>query len=248
MKIISSNADYFLGFDGSFLKYLLYSRRAVRANGNSEIDDMEELKEIVKEEEPDLVTLQEVDQGSIRTNTEGHIDRFAQELERDGIKYQYRVDNKYGPDNLFSKLPIMKHMSNAVLYRSGEVKDLYFSSGTKQLFHESVIDGISVFSVHLPVLKHTRKKQIRELADVASKRDKVIVCGDFNNYWGIGELEYLQKHAGLEVHDPGPTNPSHRPSRHLDMFLTSGNLDVNRSKVIESTFSDHRPVMLEVNS
>lgn len=140
----------------------------------------------------------------------------------------------------------MKHMSNAVLFREGEVRKHYIGPGTKQLVHETVIDGISVFSMHLPTIRYFRRKQLEKLEELVSSREKAVLCGDFNTYWGFGEVEDLIENAGMKLHNPGPTNPSHRPSRNLDYFLISEELEVEECRVLETTFSDHRPVVLEV--
>ncbi|MFB6241756.1 MAG: hypothetical protein ABEJ36_03040 [Candidatus Nanosalina sp.] len=94
MKILSSNADYFLGFDGSFLRYLIYARRAVRNNGSSEEEEMQEFAEIIEDESPEVVAALEVDQGSLRTHTSGQVEEVARKLESRGLKYSYSVDNK----------------------------------------------------------------------------------------------------------------------------------------------------------
>lgn len=246
MKILSSNADYFLGYDGSFLRYLLYARRAVRNNSRSEEEEMQEFAEIIEDEDPDVVAALEVDQGSLRTHTSGQVEKLAGKLESRSKDYRYSVDNKYGPEKMFSRMPIMKHMSNAVFYREGDVRKHYVGPGTKQLVHETVIDDVSIFSMHLPTIKHFRRKQLEKIKDLALEREKAVLCGDFNTYWGFGEVKELKKEANLELHDPGPTNPSHRPSRNLDYFLVSNDLEVKDCRVIDTTFSDHRPVVLEV--
>jgi endonuclease/exonuclease/phosphatase family metal-dependent hydrolase len=137
-------------------------------------------------------------------------------------------------------------MSNAVFRKKGETAKHYIEPGNKQLVHETTVNDISVFSVHLPTVRHFRRRQLKNLIKLASKREKTVICGDFNTYWGTKELKNLLKETDLVLKDPGPTNPSHRPSRHLDYFLTSEELDVKKCETIESTFSDHRPVTIEV--
>jgi endonuclease/exonuclease/phosphatase family metal-dependent hydrolase len=83
------------------------------------------------------------------------------------------------------------------------------------------------------------------------QRERVVVCGDFNAYNGLEELEMLAAECGLDLHNPGETVPP-RPldgvvteTRTLDLFLTSPEIEVTRCDVIPVQISDHRPIVLE---
>ena len=82
-------------------------------------------------------------------------------------------------------------------------------------------------------------------------RERIVVCGDFNAYDGLEEVEETLGAAGLVLHDPGETVPP-RPldgivteTRTLDLFLTSPDVAVTRCAVIPVQVSDHRPIVLE---
>lgn len=203
--------------------------------------------ELIGEEEPDVACLLEVDQGSMRTETTGQTERLAQILEQNGHRYRARSDPKYGPDKLIGHLPIFRYMANGVLWNGdAAITPHYLPPGTKQLVHRIRMDDLTIYALHLPMIRHFRRKQLDGLADLIQGEENVVVCGDFNTYWGRRELTPFLERTGLEIHTPGKTSPTARPMLTLDLFLASPSLDVARCDTLDVHVSDHLPAVMEV--
>jgi endonuclease/exonuclease/phosphatase family metal-dependent hydrolase len=105
-------------------------------------------------------------------------------------------------------------------------------------------DGLSLFVVHLAMSGRGRRRQLTELVELVGRRERAIVCGDFNAYDGLAELETLTDATGLVVQNPGETVPR-RPldtlvtdTLTLDLFLTSPGLTVTRCDVLDVQVSE----------
>lgn len=247
MKVFSQNVNYFLGFNGKLTDYLSKPNRAILANRRKEEDLIDTFSDSLKQHKPDVVFLAEVDQGSMRTRTGGHVSEILEKFSVDGMNYQADIHNKYGPNRLYSRLPLLKHMSNAVIYREGlEVKIHYIGPASKQLVYEVVDENdISYFFVHLSLIRHFRRKQIQNLCGIIEKREKAVVAGDFNNYWGMKELQPF-KDLNMEVKSPGESlYNAFLPYRQLDFFIHSPEIDVQRCELLNLEISDHLPVFME---
>jgi endonuclease/exonuclease/phosphatase family metal-dependent hydrolase len=248
MKLVSFNANYFLGFDGSLRDYLRHAPRGVRANRAAEQAAIDRFTALVDTHEPDVIALLEVDSGSWRTRTDGQPRLITDRCNANGHDYTVRTDNKYG-DSLLARLPILHGMSNSVLWTGdGRVTRHRLSPGTKRLVHELQLPaGLSIFIVHLPLLRHHRKQHLQRLADLVRDREQVVICGDFNNYYGVRELRQLMDAAGLELHQPGETLPNAvLPYRSVDLVLASPSVDISGCTTLETDISDHLPVMTTI--
>jgi DNA polymerase elongation subunit (family B) len=71
VKVLSANAGYLLDYDGSLSDYALRPHRAMVGSESAERRAIERLVSVIADERPDVVCLLEVDQGSVRTMTDG---------------------------------------------------------------------------------------------------------------------------------------------------------------------------------
>jgi len=254
MKILSANAGYLLDYDGSLSEYVLKPHRAVVGSDSAEERATEQLVEVIADERPDVVALLEVDQGSVRTMTDGQVSQVADLLSGYGLDYRARADTKYGDENLLGRMPVLEHLSNGLLVRAeldATIQAHYLDTGPKRLVTEVQVGDLSVFAVHLAMSGRGRRRQLDEIAAIVAERDRVVVCGDFNAYDGLEEVHSALEATGLVLHNPGETVPK-RPldrivtdTRTLDFFLMSPDITVTRCEVIPVQISDHRPVVLE---
>lgn len=196
-------------------------------------------QEIVEHHDPDAVLLQEVDRGSIRSGFISQPEKLCEDLEN----FSHSSGPKYGP-RILRSAPVLGKMANAVLHTTGEVENHYMKTGTKSLVQELRIEDKSIFSVHLARFgKSVRRKQVDEILDIAEKRNSYVIAGDFN-MMNEEELEVLEeKTENLVI--PGDTFPSRQPRLALDMVATSDDLEPD-GRVLETTISDHRPVLFEI--
>jgi endonuclease/exonuclease/phosphatase family metal-dependent hydrolase len=247
MKVLSFNVGYFLGYR-SQRDWFRRPHRAVLASRSTERTAFDATLDLVVEERPDVLALQEVDAGSLRSRLGPHPERVVDRAAEAGLDYQYRADCKYGPDRIVSKLPGTRHMSNMVCWRAGQASAHYVPPGVKQLVH--VVDrpdDPNVVAVHLPTAAEERVTQLEKVAEIVRDHLPAVVVGDFNLFNGPDELAALTDRVEMTVHAPGETYPAADPEYAFDILLASPGVTVTRAEVVDSvTHFDHYPLVAEV--
>ncbi|BCR03540.1 hypothetical protein DESUT3_06090 [Desulfuromonas versatilis] len=201
----------------------------------------------LREQEPDLVGLIEVDQGSYRSGGKNQAELIAQEL---GHYHAHSV--KYGEASLWRNIPVLSKQGNAFLARD-KIRGTtfhFFEQGMKRLVLELELDHVVVFLVHLALGSRVRHQQLGALYNLVKKTRKPhLVAGDFNALWGEEEIELFLAASGLQNanHRRLPTFPSHRPQRHLDFVLYSRGISVRDIQVPQVLYSDHLPLVVDLD-
>lgn len=242
MKVLSFNTGYFLDYRGTHLDYIKHPLKSIKGS-KRELENLDRFVQLVEAEDPDMVLVQEVDGGSIRTNTSGQQKYLNEQLSG---RYRSEFAGKYR-GTLFPRSPVFRHMGNMVFFRKGEVENHALKIGRKNLVQEIRLEDFSVFSLHLSTFGGwIRKEQIKEIKNIAEKRQDYMLAGDLNLHKGRKEIEYLQKTLGNPVSSPGKTFPARNPERKLDLVASSEGLKINNLEELGNHFSDHRPVKFEV--
>src|SRR5664279_5202175 len=147
---------------------------------------LEQITQFIRDEDPDLVGLIEVDIGSVRTRMLNQVEYVAGSL---GHYTAYQC--KYGSNSINHMMPIVRKQANALLaasHISGQ-RFHYFDAGIKRLIIELELESVCIFLVHLSIKFRHRQYQLRTLYDLVVQAKKpVIVAGDFNTFWGTNEL------------------------------------------------------------
>ena len=199
----------------------------------------------IKDKDPDIVGLVEVDTGSIRSGRVNQAQVIAQSL---GHYSTYQC--KYGADSLNTFVPIVNKQANAFLAAprvEGE-RFHYFDTGIKRLIIELELDDLCVFLVHLSLKFRHRHVQLRQVYELVRKSNKpVIVAGDFNTFWGEHEMALFMEATGLRSANRHrlPSYPARRPRIELDFILYSRGIEIDSFEVPDVTFSDHRPLICD---
>lgn len=197
------------------------------------------------EQEIDVLCLAEVDAGSIRNRFFSQVKKIAFLL---NMPY-YSSAPKYHPKSFFKFIPLMRKHHDAIVSRlDGENIRHYLSQGTKKLIQEFIVNNTSIFTVHLSLLRNSlRQKQLKEIGEVMNNCPRPhILCGDFNIYKGLGEIQSFLKRTGMKLVDLPASFPSFKPKKHLDLFFVSPDLEIKKSGVIQTVSSDHLPVWIEI--
>jgi endonuclease/exonuclease/phosphatase family metal-dependent hydrolase len=203
------------------------------------------ITDFIKQQQPDVVGLIEVDTGSIRTGMVNQADFIARSL---GHYSTYEC--KYGVESVTQFMPIVRKQGNAFLAAPsvrGE-RFHYFNTGVKRLIIELELDEVAIFLVHLSLKYRHRQYQLRHLYDLVRRsRKPVIVAGDFNAFWGDHELYLFTQAAGLtSANAQGlPSYPSHGPRMQLDFILHSTQIHVSRFEIPDVRYSDHLPLVCD---
>ncbi len=190
----------------------------------------------------DIVGLQEVDSGSLRT---GFINQTKYLAEQAGFPFWHCQTNR--------RLGKFAQHSNALLSRlipSDLIEQpLPGLPGRGVLIARlgSVAAGLTLLVLHLALGRRTRLRQIAYLADLVNSCPHVIVLGDLN--CGIASQELKQLLRDTDLHSP-PDNlntfPSWQPRWRLDHILLSPGITIESAYIPGWMFSDHLPIAMEV--
>lgn len=191
----------------------------------------------------DIVGLQEVDGGSLRSQFINQVEYLA---EHGGFPFWHNQTNrnlgklaqhsngmlsKFEPSETTEyKLPGMMPGRGALMVRFGQ--------------HEN---SLALFLVHLALGKRARQNQLDFIAELVSDYRHACVMGDFNCPIESDEMRSLFNKTDLclpeETH---LTFPSWRPARNIDHILTTSAVQVNEMKVVNEALSDHLPIAMEI--
>lgn len=243
MKIMFYNIAYGTGMNGAWKRYIYESWRFFWLPFAA----LKEMIEMLKKEAPDVLCLAEVDSGSFRNRFRCQARQIAHKLL---LPFSHTCA-KYHPHSIWQYMTMIRRQHDAILSRKkGEFKKHFLKSGMKKLVQEYVVEGISIFTVHLAVLsKRVRKKQLKELADILKGCPRPhLLCGDFNIHKGLAELKDFIRTTGLRRVTDKPTFPSISPTRYLDIFFASPDVKIKDAGVVNVDYSDHLPVWIEVTT
>ena len=192
--------------------------------------------------EYDLVGLQEVDAGSLRS---GFVNQVKYLADQAGFAHVFDQSNR--------KIGMISQHGNAVLSRvqpdaiaehklpglpGRGVLDVRFGSGP---------DALHVLILHMALGRRGRLRQIGFLAERVADYRHVILMGDLNCDSDSPEMAVLVETARLREPAPGlHTFPSWQPSRQLDHILVSSSIGVEQVEVLDYAFSDHLPIAMAV--
>ena len=191
----------------------------------------------------DVVGLQEIDAGSMRTS---FVNQARYLAERAGFPYWHVQTNR--------RLGNLARHSNGVLarLRPREVADyklpglpgrgaLLARFGRREHY-------LALFVVHLALGRRARIRQLDFLAELTSDHRNVVMMGDFNCTIDSPEMRRLVRNTALFIPDEElHTFPSWQPLRRIDHILVSPSIDVRHAYVPKWLVSDHLPIAMEVD-
>lgn len=213
-------------------------------------ENLEQISNFIKDKQPDVVGLVEVDLGSYRSKGKNQAEEIAEM-----IGHYHTFKTKYADNSIMHKVPVLNKQGNAFISKDSEQNEQFhfFDKGMKRLVIELECDGVSIWLVHLALSFKARHLQLSTLFSMLEKRRKenkpVIVMGDFNIFTGIKELNLFLQATGLrnpcaEKHIN--TYPSWKPKRQLDFILHSEDITVTNIQTEQVIFSDHLPLICDI--
>ena len=191
----------------------------------------------------DLVGLQEVDAGSIRSNYINLVEYLAL---KSGFPYWYHQVNR--------NLGRFAQHSNGLLsrYHPLEVSDINLPAlipGRNAILARfgSHDNSLAVIIMHLSLSPRARSKQLAYISEVVNEHDHAIIMGDMNCKLASKEMRLLFNRTDLrEPVEETFTFPSWRPQHHIDHILVTSKLQVKSVKALNHAYSDHLPIMMEL--
>jgi endonuclease/exonuclease/phosphatase family metal-dependent hydrolase len=222
------------------------------------VDNLERVAALIGSTRADVVLLQEVDRGTTRS---GKVDQLA-ELERltgmhgafgRSLDYQGGL---YGIA-ILSRWPIAAHETLPLHVEPPQTRAGGSVEPRVALFADLRAPGgtITVVNTHLDASAEDtwRRQEVeRLLASIASRaRPPFLIGGDFNATPDSAIVETLRK-AGLvdawTLCGRGQelTYPAGTPVKRIDYLFFTGTTRCASATVIDTTASDHRPVLIEL--
>ena len=235
-KILLINLGYCTGINGFLWQYIVKFHRYIFLPSIVEQKVLKKLKAIISRENPDIICLVEIKNG-----------RQVKTLLSDEYLF-HNARNKYGKKSVLKKCPFFYNKGNAFIAKNDlAFKSHYLKNGTKKMVYEIILpNNISLLLAHFSLNKISRKKQLQAISKMDLFNTQKIVCGDFNIFSGLKELDSLLQDSDLKIVNPNPTFPAHNPSKSLDLFLCSSNIHAT-ARVLDDQISDHLPLVLEIS-
>ena len=190
----------------------------------------------------DLVGLQEVDSGSLRS---GFVDMTEYLAHRAGYPYWYKQVNR--------DIGMIAQNSNGFLSRIAPTRVEKYrlppgnGRGAMILQFGEGENALYVCTLHLALTRRMRRRQFDFVAGLLADAEHVVVMGDMNTSCDTQEFRQFVDSNGLK--EPActkPTFPSWRPVRRIDHILVSHSLEVRNARVLDYPLSDHLPVCVEL--
>ncbi len=191
----------------------------------------------------DIVALQEVDAGSLRSSFINQIEFLAE-----------KGDFPYWSSQTNREIGILTKHSNGLLsrYAPFEISDYKLPGkipgrGAMVVRYGDPQNPLILVIVHLALGRRTRMQQLEFVSEIVNCYQHVVVMGDFNCQPESAELSYLMNTTNLCDPEHGlMTFPSWKPARRIDHILTSPSLIVHDVHVLEHLYSDHLPIAMEI--
>ena len=192
----------------------------------------------------DIVALQEVDAGSLRSSFVNQVEFLA---DQGGFPYWYHQTNR--------EIGIFTKHSNGILskYQAADVGDYKLPGrikgrGAMVVRYGETENPLVLISLHLALGRKTRKMQLEFVSEIVNCYDHVVVMGDMNCQPDSEEMGYLLETTNLVDPEHGlNTFPSWKPSRRIDHILASPSLQVHDVHVLDHVLSDHLPIAMELS-
>ena len=240
LRLLSYNIQ--VGMASSrYRHYLTHSWKHVLPHAKS-LGNLENIAHMVSEF--DLVALQEVDAGSMRSHYVNQIEYLAQRGHFPFWYYQTNrnlgriAQNSNGFLTRFRPTKIEEHKLPGVIRGRGAITVHYGSSEQPMV----------IVMAHLALGKRTRQLQIDYLSDLVKDYEHVVLMGDLNCQMNSSEMDSLLKKTQFCTPEVQPkTFPSWRPTRSLDHILVTPSLRAGQLEVVDFNMSDHLPVAVAVN-
>ena len=220
--------------------YLTYSWKHLLPHAQI-FENMDKIADLVREF--DIVGLQEVDGGSLRT---GFINQTAYLADKAQFPHWFdQTNRRIGRLARHSNGLLSKFSPNQIMEHKlpGRVP----GRGAMAIEYGDPSNPLLIVLLHLALSKRARAIQLGYVNQLIRDYEHVVVMGDMNCTPGSGELSTLLNGTTLRPPVDGlHTFPSWKPRVKLDHILVSSSLDIRRIKVLNCQISDHLPIAVDI--
>lgn len=223
-----------------FHQYVTHSWRQVLPH-SQRVDNLDQISDLVAGY--DMVALQEVDTGSLRS---GFLNQSRYIATHAGMPYWFHQSNrKVGTMSLTGNGFLARYEPRAV--EEHRLPGVIPGRGS-MILRFGGVQGLVIAVVHLALGRRARSQQLNYLVDHLDDAHHLVVLGDFNTHVDSPQVQAFC--AALRLAAPTRdllSYPAWQPQRSIDHILVSERLNTREVRAIDVPVSDHRPVALDVD-
>lgn len=210
------------------------------------LDNLKSISHILKPY--DLVALQEVDGGSLRSSYINHVEFLAN---YSGFPYWYHQCNRnlgklaQHSNGLLAKLPvtqIINHKLPGLIPGRGAIEAILGD-------HDNVHHQLRIIVAHLAISPRARRLQVEYLASKIINCPYVVIMGDLNCSGQELLTQFAKNNVALKTisKNGDATFPSWQPKHQYDHILVSPKITILSQQILPDPISDHLPIALEIS-
>jgi endonuclease/exonuclease/phosphatase family metal-dependent hydrolase len=213
---------------------------------------LDRIVEVIRQEQPDLVCLQEVDRNVARSRFHDQPLMLAHELEAEAHLYQLNVpveEGGYG-NLLLSRWPIRKHHHVSLRHEARKPR------GAQLAVIDSPHGSLHLINWHLGLAEVERRWQVNHLLHHHLFQEAAhlptLIAGDFNDWRNTLAYHTFNHHRFAQATTPYfkfRSFPAFLALASLDRVFYRGALAVHDARVVRTPLarkaSDHLPVVLD---
>lgn len=239
---------------GETLRVMSYNIHHANPPSQPDSIDVEAIIQTIRDQSPDLVALQEIDENTRRSGEGNQAEMIAKKLEMNFL-FGRAIDfdgGSYGV-SILSKYPLSEETIHKLPTSSGtNGEPRVFALGKIKLPNGKFL---RFGCTHMDAQKKNTNRilQIKEIAKFSSQTKlPMIIAGDFNAPPGSEVINLLDENFKRTCNNCEPTIPVNNPSKSIDFiaYRSKQNFSVENHKVINETYaSDHLPIVttLKIN-
>jgi len=223
-----------------YREYLTQSWKHVLPH-NKRFHNLDRIAQVARDY--DIVGLQEVDAGSLRS---GFVNLTEYVADRAEMPFWYDQINRrvgriarhaLGVVSRFQCSEIIEHRLPGAIPGRGALSIRFGSEA----------DSLVVFILHLALGRRARLRQLEYVSEIVNEYRHVIIMGDLNFPSQSAEMDFLIDRTLMTEPTHGlNTFPSWRPNRNIDHILVTPTLRVDDVQVLNHPVSDHLPLAMSI--
>lgn len=191
----------------------------------------------------DLVALQEVDGGSMRSFFINQVEYLAKKA--DFPHWHKQTNRNLGKFAQHSNGLLSKYKPYQVT--THKLPGLIPGRGVMEARYGTPENPLIVLMAHLALSTSARTYQLNFISTLVNQFEHVVVMGDLNCQPTSPEMVMLLRDTQLSrpgsIHN---TYPSWSPKRNIDHILTTPSVNIRRIEVLNESLSDHLPLAVEI--
>lgn len=192
----------------------------------------------------DIICLQEVDNKTFRALLQNQPDCLKKNLL---MEYKYTTTENFFPGQtgnmILSRFPIIS-------FEDYLLPSNQYQRKIQQAMIETPLGNIVVFNTHLGLSKSIRSQQIKAIVKlIENTQEPFILAGDMNTS-NLSELENIYQYcidSGILMKQESiPTFKNKIYENRIDYLFTSKEFTINNYEVPSLMYSDHEPVIINI--